>query len=103
MKAWRLKIDMMGGSAYHDVIFKDGTVAKMVAKDKTAEFQNFIPEEVDIEPLGQRCICEKTVFDYDIRSADDEYRRRGLAKLSEEEKAALGLTPERLRELSGVA
>ena len=94
MTIWLLRIDCMGGAPgeYYKGAFVDEEVANMRASEMKEEFMRYLPEEKTGEEVdGGRCIVGSRVFQLDKSNVKDEHCRRGLAKLTDEEKEALGL------------
>ena len=92
MLVFRIMQDTMSGVSYKGFVFLDERTAQLYSEDNKEEWVGLKVKEAEGEEIsGDRCIVDGKVYVI-YRTAAREYLvERGLAKLTEEEKEALGL------------
>ena len=91
---WLLKIDCAGGTdwTYYGVAYLDEDVAKLEAERLKEEWLGYKPTKVEGEEIDpRRVICDRIVYDLDVRAAKAIHRERAIKKLTDAEKEALGV------------
>lgn len=83
----------MSGSQLLERAYADQGVAHLVCEELNEEFVSFSPIEGTGEVINnQRVIVNNAVYDFDRQTLQAKHCTRALAKLSDEEVSALGLT-----------
>ena len=85
----------MGGSDWQDTAYTCEEVAKLKAKSLEAEWINYRVHPVKVRVLSEfEGAVDRALVRIDHTTIDEWHARVGLAKLTKEERKALGLTYE---------
>ena len=92
MQIFLIKRTTMGGSDFLQTAYTNSQTCQIACDERAAEWVSFTPFPIDGEVIqGDRVIVNGVVYYLDKTDANDSIKLRALKKLTEEERAVLGV------------